>query len=80
MNKPIVYTQNDCPPCKIVKMFLNEYQIEFVEKNISDDPTARKELTQTYGAYSTPTVIVENEVIIGFDLKKLELALNLTSN
>jgi glutaredoxin-like YruB-family protein len=77
MSKPTIYTQNDCPPCKIVKMFLNDKQIEFVEKNISQDQKARDELTKVYGAYSTPTVVVNNEVIIGFDLERLSKALNI---
>lgn len=77
MSKPTIYTQNDCPPCKIVKMFLNEHQIEFVEKNITQDQKARDELTKVYGAFSTPTVVVNNEVIIGFDLKGLSKALKI---
>ena len=77
MSKPTIYTQNDCPPCKIVKMFLNEHQVDFHEKNITLDKSARDELTKTYGSYSTPTVIVNNEVITGFDLERLKKALNL---
>jgi glutaredoxin-like YruB-family protein len=77
MSKPTIYTQNDCPPCKIVKMFLNEYKIEFVEKNITQDQKARDELTKVYGAFSTPTVVVDDEVIIGFDLKQLAKALKI---
>lgn len=77
MSKPTIYTQNDCPPCKIVKMFLNDKQIEYVEKNITKDQKARDELTKVYGAFSTPTVVVNNEVIIGFDLERLSKALEI---
>jgi len=77
MTKPTIYTQNDCPPCKIVKMFLNEYKIDFVEKNITQDQKARDELTKVYGAFSTPTVVVNDEVIIGFDLKRLAKVLKI---
>ncbi|MGM0902535.1 MAG: glutaredoxin family protein [Bacillota bacterium] len=77
MSKPTIYTQNDCPPCKIVKMFLNDKQIEYVEKNISQDQKARDELTKVYGAFSTPTVVVNDEVIIGFNLEGLSKALKI---
>ena len=77
MNVITVYTQNDCPPCKIVKMFLNEHRIKFQERNITSDQNARKELTENYGAYSTPTVVTDKEVIIGFDLEKLQQALDI---
>jgi glutaredoxin len=58
-------------------MFLKEHQVDFDEKNISTDPKARDELTRVYGAYSTPTVVAGNEVIIGFELDKLKSALNI---
>lgn len=77
MNDIIVYTQNECPPCKIIKMFLNEFGFTYSEKNISEDDKSRRELTELYGSYSTPTIIVGDEVIIGFDLEKLKKVLNI---
>lgn len=77
MKDIIVYTQNECPPCQIVKMFLNEYKFSFSEKNIHSDDQSRQELTELYGSYSTPTIVVGNEVIIGFDLDKLKKVLNI---
>ncbi|CAH0345902.1 glutaredoxin domain-containing protein [Bacillus sp. CECT 9360] len=71
MHNITVYSQPDCPPCKIVKMFLKEYNLEFTEKDIKADHTARQELMNKYGSYSTPTVVVDGEVIIGFDQEKL---------
>ena len=77
MSHIIVYTQNECPPCKIVKMFLNDYGFSYSEKNIHEDEKSRQELTEIYGSYSTPTIIVGSEVIIGFDLEKLKRVLNI---
>lgn len=77
MSDIIVYTQNECPPCKIVKMFLTEYGFSFSEKNIHEDEKSRQELTDLYGSYSTPTIVVGTEVITGFDLEKLKLVLKI---
>ncbi|HAQ07660.1 MAG TPA: NrdH-redoxin [Bacillus bacterium] len=77
MTDIIVYTQNECPPCQIVKMFLKEYKFSFTEKNIHNDNQSRLQLTDLYGSYSTPTIVVGNEVIIGFDLEKLKKVLNI---
>jgi glutaredoxin-like YruB-family protein len=77
MQNVTVYSQPDCPPCKIVKMFLNEYDIPFIEKDIKADKQAREELTKKYGSFSTPTVIIGEETIIGFDQEKLQKALNI---
>ncbi|WP_079508256.1 glutaredoxin family protein [Mesobacillus jeotgali] len=78
MNDIIVYTQNDCPPCKIIKMFLMEFGFSFTEKNINDDETSRQELTQTYNSYSTPTIVIGEEIITGFNLDKLKEVLNIS--
>ncbi|MGA9227486.1 MAG: glutaredoxin family protein [Mesobacillus sp.] len=77
MKDIIVYTQNECPPCKIVKMFLNEYGFSYSERNIHEDEKSRQELTDIYGSFSTPTIVVGSEVIIGFDLEKLKQVLNI---
>ncbi|MBO8178712.1 glutaredoxin family protein [Aeribacillus pallidus] len=73
----IVYSQPDCPPCSVVKMFLKEANIPFTEKNIKEDSRARNELIKKYKSFSTPTTIVDDEVIIGFDLEKLKKALKM---
>lgn len=72
-----LYTQPDCPPCKIMKLFLNDNNIDFKEKDIKTDEKARKELTNKYGSYSTPTIVIDEKVFIGFDLEAIEKELNL---
>jgi glutaredoxin 3 len=75
--KVTVYTQPDCPPCKVVKEFLRHHQIEFEEFDVSKDKAARNRLINVYHSYSTPTVVVDDEVVAGFDLKRLETILGL---
>ena len=77
MNDIIVYTQNDCPPCQIIKMFLNEFGFSYTEKNITDDEKSRQELTEIYNSYSTPTIVIGEEIITGFDLEKLKKVLDI---
>ncbi|MBS8263268.1 glutaredoxin family protein [Mesobacillus boroniphilus] len=77
MNDIIVYTQNECPPCKIIKMFLNEFGFSYTEKNINEDEQSRQELTNTYNSYSTPTIVIGEEVITGFDLERLKKVLDI---
>ncbi|NRG48438.1 glutaredoxin family protein [Bacillus sp. CRN 9] len=76
--KPIVvYTQPDCPPCEITKKFLSEYNFEFEQKNIKTDKSAMKELTEKYQSFSTPTIVIGDEVITGFDLERLKAVLEI---
>ena len=77
MKKITVYTQPDCPPCEITKLFLTEHNIPFKIKNIKTDKNAKKELVEIYQSYSTPTIVIDNTVITGFDLEKLKQELNI---
>lgn len=77
MKNVTLYTQPDCPPCQIMKMFFKEYDISYQEKNIKKDKTALHELTKKYGSYSTPTVVIDGKAIIGFEIEKIKQELNL---
>ncbi|WP_100330750.1 glutaredoxin family protein [Bacillus xiapuensis] len=70
----ILYTQPECPPCTIVKLFLDDRGVQYEEKNIAADMDARQQLQQ-WKSSSTPTVVIGNEAIAGFDLEKLTSAL-----
>ncbi|HET7627239.1 MAG TPA: glutaredoxin domain-containing protein [Bacillales bacterium] len=73
----IVYTQPSCPPCTIVKRFLNDHHVAFETKDVSQDAKAREELIHRYDSMSTPTVVIGDEVIVGFDQERMTRLLNL---
>jgi glutaredoxin 3 len=50
--------------------------VVFTEKDISKDMEARKELV-ALGSRATPTIKVDDEVIIGFDRAKLSTLLGI---
>jgi glutaredoxin-like YruB-family protein len=68
----ILFTQPDCPPCRWVKAFLAERGLEFEERDISADPEAVEDLVHKYNSRSTPTLVVGDDVVIGFDPDELE--------
>ncbi|AZV42085.1 MULTISPECIES: glutaredoxin domain-containing protein [Peribacillus] len=77
MKDVTLYTQPDCPPCQIMKLFFNDNNISYKEKNIKTDKTALQELTKKYGSYSTPTVVIDGKAIIGFELEEIKKELQL---
>lgn len=77
MKKVILYTQPACPPCEFTKLFLKNHDIPFEEKNIARNSKAKKEMINKYNAYSTPVLIIEDEVIMGFDQERIEQLLSL---
>ena len=77
MKEIIVYSQPDCPPCEITKLFLKEHGFSFIEKNIKVDQKARNELVKKFNSFSTPTIVIGDIVITGFDIEKLKEALHI---
>ena len=56
--------------------FLSQKGISFTAKDISSDLEARKQLIDL-GSRSTPTITVDNNVIIGFDRARLSSLLGI---
>jgi len=77
VKKVTVYTQPSCPPCQVVKKFLDHHQISYIEKDVSIDLDARTTLINELQSTSTPTVTVDDAVVTGFDLQKLEKLLEI---
>jgi glutaredoxin len=70
--KIIVFTQPDSLPCEAVKLFLKDRKAKFEERCVAHDNDARRELAEKYNSHSIPTVIIGDEVLIGFDPERLD--------
>ncbi|MGG0720355.1 glutaredoxin family protein [Robertmurraya massiliosenegalensis] len=78
MSNITIYTQPDCPPCEIAKLFLKEYGFTYELRDIKKDNKARNELINKYQSYSTPTFVINDETVItGFEIEKLKEALSI---
>jgi glutaredoxin len=47
----------------------------FTEKDITGDPSAVEEL-ERLGVMTTPVIVIEGEVVVGFNQKRLEALLS----
>jgi glutaredoxin len=70
-SKVILFTQQDCPPCGWVRNFLAQRGVEYEERSIDSGFAVVRELTQKYNSQSTPTVVIGDEVLIGYDPERL---------
>jgi glutaredoxin len=55
-----------------VKAYLSGRGIEFQERDVSQDQNAVQDLVHKYQSRSTPTLIVGEQVMIGFDPERLD--------
>jgi len=70
--KIIIFTQPDSLPCEAVKMFLKSRRAKFEERCVTYDNDALQELAEKYNSRSTPTVVIDDEVVVGFDPERLD--------
>jgi len=56
--------------CKKLKEFLSQKKVNFTERNVADDETAMAEL-EKLGYMTTPVTLIDGEVVVGFDVAKL---------
>lgn len=76
MKKITIYTSENCQFCHMAKDWFKENNLEYDEKNISNDKEAMLELRKQ-GYAGVPVIFVDDEVILGFNQEKLEKALGL---
>jgi len=59
--------------CDQAKEYLSQKGIQFQEKDIAQDPSALTDLKKL-GYMTTPVIVVDGLVIVGFDADKIDQA------
>jgi len=60
--------------CDRAKEYLSQKGVQFLEKDILQDPTALDDLKKL-GYMTTPVIVIDSTVIVGFDTDKIDAAL-----
>ena len=77
-NKKIkVYSTPDCAYCWTLKGFLKKHNIEFEEIDIFLDQEAKEEMIKKTGQKEVPVMEIGDQIVIGFDKKKILEALGI---
>jgi glutaredoxin 3 len=66
MSRVIVYTTEPCGFCRTAKALLNARKIPFEEINMAKNGEGRAELAERTGMMTFPQVVIDGEVIGGF--------------
>jgi glutaredoxin len=61
----------------MLKAFLDENKVSYVEVDIEKDDKAREEMVRKTGNLSIPVTDIDGEIIIGFDKAAFKKILNL---
>ena len=60
--------------CNQAKAYLSQKGIQFQEKDIAQDPSSLADLKKL-GYMTTPVIVINASVIVGFDADKIDQAL-----
>lgn len=71
MPKVKIYTTKGCQYCRLTKAFLEKQGVEYQEIDVGDDVDAAREMVEVSGQMAVPVTVVDEEIIIGFDIKRL---------
>ena len=72
-----VYSTPSCPYCKMVKQFLTENGVAFEDIDVSVNQNMAHEMIQKSGQMGVPVLEIEDQIVVGFDRKKIKQLLNL---
>ena len=78
MDKTVtIYTTPTCHFCQMSKEFFKEHNVPYTEHNVAADMEKRQEMIDRSGQMGVPVIYIGDEMIIGFDKKRLESALGI---
>ena len=72
-----IYTTPSCHFCQMSKEFFKEHNVAYTEFNVAADMEKRQEMIDKSGQMGVPVIYIGDEMIIGFDKKRIEEALGL---
>ncbi len=56
--------------CQHAKEFFRQHNVVYTDHNMATDQGARQRLEKLIGRVATPTIVVDGEIIIGFEDNK----------
>jgi len=62
-----VYSTPTCPWCKKVKQWLDANKIVYTDFNVAQDKVARDEMIKKSSQTAVPTIIIDGEIVVGFN-------------
>lgn len=73
----LIYTTQSCPYCHKLKDFLTSNNYNYTEINLTLNPEKINELLEKTKQTSVPVTVIDNEIILGYDLDALKKKLDI---
>ncbi len=70
--KVTIYSTPTCPFCKRAKTYLSGKGISYTDNNVAQDKDKAKEMVRLSGQMGVPVIIIDDEIIVGFNQTLLD--------
>ncbi len=72
MHKVEIYSTATCHFCHLAKDFFTANNIPFTDYNVGIDAAKRAEAVQKSGQMGVPVIVIDGQVVIGYDQNRLK--------
>ncbi len=74
-----IYSTPTCHFCHAAKEFFTANNVAYTDINVATDLDSRKLMIEKSGQMGVPVITIDNDVVVGFDQKKLRALLGVTA-
>lgn len=67
-----IYSTPTCQYCRQAKEFFKEHNVQYEEKDVSANPSARQEMIEKSKQMGVPVILLGNELMVGFNKEALQ--------
>jgi len=77
MKNITIYSTPTCHYCNMAKDYFNANSVKYEAFDVASNVEKRKEMMEKSGQLGVPVIVIDNEVVVGFDKPKLDSLLGL---
>jgi glutaredoxin 3 len=71
MSTVTIYSTPSCHFCHMAKDFFHDNNVAFQDFNVAEDMDKRKDMIEKSGQMGVPVIIIDNNLIVGFNKPKI---------
>ena len=75
--KVVMYSTPTCHYCNLAKEFFDDYNVKYEVFDVHSDLDKRKEMVEKSGQMGVPVILIDDEMILGFDEERIRELLDI---
>ena len=78
MSTVTIYSTDTCHFCHMAKDFFDAHKVSYQDFNVGKDMEKRQEMITKSGQMGVPVIVIDNNLIVGYNKPKIMELLNIT--